>query len=252
MSQHDVIHKFLKLEAKKETASVSIKEALRLLENGLENPDVCIVTQGKQFLKETQVFQDVLTQFSDPSKVCTATHVAAGLNRLCALKDEPDNIVPSYVKTALKHHTSRVNETALLAFFHYVKWLDVEFVLMAQLTGLEPPGVERINDIFQIGKMFSITPAEWKDYLTTEHDFSYSDGDDERSWWANKGSIKHPAVYEAARHLLFVPAVVLACDQLMSVLMARYHARHGQLNQETIQTQVFIRANRGHLRARSL
>ena len=56
-----------------------------------------------------------------------------------------------------------------------------------------------------------------------------------------------PAVWEAARHALYVPAVVLACDQLMSTLMTRYNVRHGQLNPETIQAQVFIRGNRKYL-----
>ena len=91
VSQYAVIRKFLALESKKESASVSVREAHRLLE---EQP---IVAQGKQFLDETKEFCSVLTQLSDPSTVCTATHVAGALNRLYELQDKPDEVIPSYV-----------------------------------------------------------------------------------------------------------------------------------------------------------
>ena len=186
VTQYAVILKFLKQEAAKKDASVSMKEALRLL----ESQD--IVAQGKVFLEETHVFCEILTQFSDPSEVCTPTHVARALNRLCELEDKPEAQVPSYVKTAITHHLKRVKETANLSFFYYT-------------------------------------------------------GQNEQSWWKEIGSHMFPAVWEAARHALFVPAVVLACDQLMSTLMTRYNVRHGQLNPETIQAQVFIRGNRKYL-----
>ena len=240
VTQHAVILKFLKQEAAKKDASVSMKEALRLL------TDNDIVEQGKLFLEETHLFCEILTQFSDPSEVCTSTHVARALNRLCELKDRPEALVPSYVQTAIKHHLDRVKETANLSFFYFVQWLDVEFVTMAQLTKVVPPTVDKINGIFGSGKIFDISQEDWNEYLDCP-DFNFVVGQDERTWWKQTGSNMFPAVWEAARHALYVPAVVLACDQLMSTLMTRYNVRHGQLNPETIQAQVFIRANRKYL-----
>ena len=227
VSQYAVIRKFLALESKKESASVSVREAHRLLE---EQP---IVAQGKQFLDETKEFCSVLTQLSDPSTVCTATHVAGALNRLYELQDKPDEVIPSYVKTALRYHCTRVKETSELPFFYFVQWFDVEYVMMAKLMKTEPPPVEMINDIFRRGAIFNISQAEWDEYLSAQHHYSYDEGHTDRSWWVDVGSRTHPAVYEVARHVIYVPAVVLACDQLMSVMMARYNARHGQLLPET-------------------
>ena len=143
-----------------------------------------IVAQGKAFLEETHLFCEILTQFSDPSAVCSATHVATALNRLYELKDKPDDQIPTYVKKAIIHHVARVKETANLSFFYNVQWLDVEFVIMAQLLETPPPTVDKINNIFKTVPIFDISQGDWDAYLRCDDFlFSSADGHNERSWW---------------------------------------------------------------------
>ena len=212
-----------------------------ITEEGIE----ALIKEAQFFLNELHPLHKALKQVSDVQNVSISLLPYQIMQRLeceCQRESCPPKLGESFQK-----HLRRLHQKSFMSFWEGAMSFSPLhiFVNRERTSGCGVLTVDEANDLFHSGEsLFRISAEEWSDYITCQnyewHPEQYTTT---WKWWETVGCDKFPAIYEAARHYLWVLPTVTACDSLLSIMGWKYDPRQSCLDSDTIATQMFIRVN---------